>query len=338
MSKKTPWLHLLWLLAPLLVWWVVRDIRLADMLQSLGRLSGAQILILATLNTAIFMLVSGRWWLLLRAQGRSVPYFSVLGYRLVAFGISYFTVGPQIGGEPAQVYYLQSRHAIPASIALASVSLDKILELLANFAFLLVGIFAALGSGLLADLAPVQAVAWMAGPFILLLAYTIAVWRGKTPLASLASLLSRLSPSWGGMRRLAQAVAAAEEQIGLFCQQKPLAVLAASLLSALIWGMMALEYWLALSFLGIPVSWLQAVAVLTAASVAFLFPLPGGLGALEASQVLAMEALGFASALGLSISLIIRGRDILLGGLGILWGGVLARRQPRARQPIQVTD
>jgi len=51
-----------------------------------------------------------------------------------------------------------------------------------------------------------------------------------------------------------------------------------------------------------------------------------------------MEALGFASALGLSISLIIRGRDILLGGLGILWGGVLARRQPRVRQPIQVTD
>jgi uncharacterized membrane protein YbhN (UPF0104 family) len=218
---------------------------------------------------------------------------------------------------------------------LASVSLDKILELLANFAFLLVGIFAALGSGLLADLAPVQVVAWMAGPFILLLAYTLAVWRGKTPLAS---LLGRLSPGWGRLMRLAQAIAAAEEQIGFFCQQKPRVVLAASLISALTWAMMALEYWLALSFLGIQVSLPQAVAVLTAASVAFLFPLPGGLGALEASQVLAMQALGFTPALGLSISLLIRGRDILLGGLGVVWGGVLARRQPRARQPIQVTD
>jgi uncharacterized membrane protein YbhN (UPF0104 family) len=102
--------------------------------------------------------------------------------------------------------------------------------------------------------------------------------------------------------------------------------------------MMALEYWLALSFLGIPVSLLQAVAVLTAASVAFLFPLPGGLGALEASQVLAMEALGLPSALGLSISLLIRGRDILLGGLGVLLGGVLARRQSRASLPVQVID
>ena len=334
-SKKISWFYLLWLLAPLLVWWAVRDIRLADMLQSLGRLSGEQILFLLVLNTAIFMLVSGRWWLLLRAQGYAVPYLSVVGYRLVAFGISYFTVGPQIGGEPAQVYYLQSRHAIPAPSALASVSLDKILELLANFAFLLVGILAALGSGLLVDMAPVQVLAWMVGPFILLLAYTIAVWRGKTPLASLASRLSR---DRRGLVRLARATAAAEEQIGFFCQQKPLAVLAASMISALTWALMVLEYWLALSFLGIPVSLPQAVAVLTAASVAFLFPLPGGLGALEASQVLAMQALGFASALGLSISLIIRGRDILLGGFGILWGGVLARRQPRIRLPVQVTD
>jgi uncharacterized membrane protein YbhN (UPF0104 family) len=101
---------------------------------------------------------------------------------------------------------------------------------------------------------------------------------------------------------------------------------------------MVLEYWLALNFLGIPASLPQAVAVLTAASVAFLFPLPGGLGALEASQVLAMQALGFTSAAGLSVSLVIRVRDIFLGVLGILWGAVLARRQSRAGLPVQATD
>lgn len=337
MSKKFSWLYLLWFLAPWLVWWSARDIRLPDLLQSLSRLSGGQIIILAALNAGILLLVSGRWWLLLRMLGYAIPFFSVAGYRLVAFGISYFTVGPQLGGEPAQVFYLQNRHAIPTSKALASVSLDKILELLANFAFLLVGILAALSTGLLAELAPVQAMAWMAGPFLLLLAYTIAVWRGKTPLASLLSRLFRRARS-PRLARLIQVVSAAEEQIGQLCRYKPLVVLAASSLSALIWGMMALEYWLALSFLGISVSLPQAVAAWTAASVAFLFPLPGGLGALEASQVLAMEALGFTSALGLSISLIIRGRDILIGGLGILWGAVLARRQPQAGVPIQVIE
>ncbi len=335
MAKKIPWLFLLWLLIPLLIWWAVRDIRLADMLQALRRLSGVQILILAALNAGIFLLISGRWWFILRTQGYEIPYLSVVGYRLVGFGISYFTLGPQIGGEPAQVYYLQSRHNIPTTRALASVSLDKILELLANFTFLLVGIFAALGSGLLAHLAPVQVVAWMAAPFVLLLAYTIAVWRGKTPLAS---LLGRLPQGYARVARLSRAVASAEGQIGLFCRQNPSAVLVASLLSALIWVGMTLEYWLALGFLGIQVDLLQGVAALSAVQVAFFFPLPGGLGALEASQVLVMEALGFTSALGLSVSLLIRGRDIILGGLGILWGGVLARRHAQASLPTQAID
>lgn len=333
--KKHPWLQLLWLLVPVLVIWSVRDAPLADILRALSSLSVAKILLLAALNTIILLLVSGRWWLILRAQGHTIRYLSVAAYRLVAFGISYFTPGPQFGGEPAQVYYMRNRHGISTSSALASVSLDKILELLANFGFLLVGIFAALGSGLLAELAPIQAVAWMAGPFILLLTYTLAIWKGKSPLAS---LLTRLPQRRGAILRLTRATALAEEQISQFCQRKPLVVLGASVLSILIWGVMTLEYWLALRFLGIQVDLLQAVAALTAARIAFLFPLPGGLGALEASQILAMEALGLNPALGLSISLLIRGRDITLGGLGILLGGIMTRRRARVVVPNQATE
>ncbi len=333
--KKHPWLQLLWLLVPVLVIWSVRDAPLADILRALSSLSVAKILLLAALNTIILLLVSGRWWLILRAQGHTIRYLSVAAYRLVAFGISYFTPGPQFGGEPAQVYYIRNRHGISTSSALASVSLDKILELLANFGFLLVGIFAALGSGLLVELAPIQAVAWMAGPFILLLAYTLAIWKGKSPLAS---LLTRLPQRRGAILRLTRATALAEEQISQFCQRKPLVVLGASVLSILIWGVMTLEYWLALRFLGIQVDLLQAVAALTAARIAFLFPLPGGLGALEASQILAMEALGLNPALGLSISLLIRGRDITLGGLGILLGGIMTRRRARVVVPNQATE
>lgn len=333
--KKHPWLQLLWLLVPVLVIWSVRDAPLADILRALSSLSVAKILLLAALNTIILLLVSGRWWLILRAQGHTIRYLSVAAYRLVAFGISYFTPGPQFGGEPAQVYYMRNRHGISTSSALASVSLDKILELLANFGFLLVGIFAALGSGLLVELAPIQAVAWMAGPFILLLTYTLAIWKGKSPLAS---LLTRLPQRRAAILRLTRATALAEEQISQFCQRKPLVVLGASVLSILIWGVMTLEYWLALRFLGIQVDLLQAVAALTAARIAFLFPLPGGLGALEASQILAMEALGLNPALGLSISLLIRGRDITLGGLGILLGGIMTRRRARVVVPNQATE
>jgi hypothetical protein len=45
-------------------------------------------------------------------------------------------------------------------------------------------------------------------------------------------------------------------------------------------------------------------------------------GALEASQVLALGALGINPSTGISLSLLIRARDIALGGLGLWWGGI----------------
>jgi uncharacterized membrane protein YbhN (UPF0104 family) len=99
-------------------------------------------------------------------------------------------------------------------------------------------------------------------------------------------------------------------------------LLAALLVSLVSWGTLIGEYWLALYVLGASLTPGQLVTALIAARIAILFPLPGGLGALEASQVLAMEVLGLDPALGLSLSLLIRSRDVLLGVLGLWWGGL----------------
>jgi len=75
-----------------------------------------------------------------------------------------------------------------------------------------------------------------------------------------------------------------------------------------------------LSFLGINLTPLQTIGLLTAARIAILLPLPGGLGTLEASQVLALGAMGENTGVGLSISLLIRVRDVMLGLSGLWWG------------------
>jgi len=46
--------------------------------------------------------------------------------------------------------------------------------------------------------------------------------------------------------------------------------------------------------------------------------LPGGLGALEASQVFTLGKFGFTAATALSLTLLMRGRDIFIGGLGLI--------------------
>jgi uncharacterized protein (TIRG00374 family) len=127
------------------------------------------------------------------------------------------------------------------------------------------------------------------------------------------------------VRRIKQAATSAETQAKLFCQKKPLALLQAMLLSLLIWAALVAEYWLALNFLGAELDLPQTIGVMTLARLAFLSPTPAGLGTLEASLVLAMEALGFSPALGISISLLIRARDIIFAGLGLLIGLYLYR-------------
>ena len=64
----------------------------------------------------------------------------MIGVRISVFGISYFTIGPQVGGEPLQVIYLQRKYGLTYTRATSTVVMDKLLELLANFILLVFGL------------------------------------------------------------------------------------------------------------------------------------------------------------------------------------------------------
>jgi len=81
---------------------------------------------------------------------------------------------------------------------------------------------------------------------------------------------------------------------------------------------MVTEFALIINFLGIELPFWQTVAAWTAGWLALLAPLPGGLGALEASEVFALGAFGVSAALALGVALVMRGRDIFIGGAGLL--------------------
>ena len=98
-----------WGIALALLAWVLIRVPFGDALTALARLTLAQIGGLILLNGLIFLTFSGRWWLILRAQGHTIPYLRLSAYRLAAFGVTYFTPGPQFGGEPLQVYLVQRR-------------------------------------------------------------------------------------------------------------------------------------------------------------------------------------------------------------------------------------
>lgn len=310
----------IWPLVILLLWWVLRSVSLGDLWQVLKHLTGLQILALLALNVLIAFAFGWRWWLILRALGFSLSYPLLSSYQLVCSSISYFTPGPHFGGEPLQVLLLNRRHAVPGPLATASVALDKLLEVLVNFSFLVVGVVitlqARIAPGALSEGGVAVALALLAVPLVIL----GLLYAGKHPISGLVSLLpSRLRPPG----RLLIVVAETESHAIRACREHPGLIAAAVGGSVVVWAAMFVEFWLSTLFLGLSLDWLQLVCIVTVARVSLLLPTPGGLGTLEAGQIIVMQWLGFDPAVGLALSLIIRARDVLFGIIGLMWGAWL---------------
>ena len=274
-------------------------------------------------NTAF--LATLRWWTIVRADYKQVPFFPLLGVRVSVFGVSYFTIGPQVGGEPLQILALQRRYGLTYTHATATVLMDKILEFLVDFLMLATGLTAILRVGVLAE-SRLQ----FSGD-LLLLAFLV-LW----PPVHLILLYNRHYPLSGLVRRLpfikkdskpVRFLRVAEQLAGRFCQLHPSRLLAAIGFSILAGAGMLLDYALMTAFLGIHLSFWKMTAGWMMGWISLVMPLPGGLGALEASQVFTLGRFGFSAAAALSLTLFMRGRDMLIGVLGLLLAGTGWKRR-----------
>jgi uncharacterized protein (TIRG00374 family) len=248
-----------------------------------------------------------------------VPFLPLVGYRLSVFGLSYFTPGPQVGGEPLQVIYLQKNHGLSFARATSAVIMDKLLEFLINFILIGVGVWAIIRVGLVAEnghrlnLSLIALAALLLWPIV----HIILLYNGIMPISRLLVRLPFIQKDHGGVRL----IIVSERMASVFCRKHVRAMFLAVGVSLVSMLGIVLEYYLMVNFLGIDINALQIFAALTAMQAAFLMPLPGGLGALEASQVFALGAYGQPASAAISLTLLMRARDILNGGIGLLLAG-----------------
>lgn len=334
--KHFPWRAfsqlLVWLLVLLLFWWLLRTVTFTDLLPIFQRLTLGNIAILALANLIVLITLCGRWWLFLDGAGYPLPFWRLLGYRVAAFAVSYFTPGPHIGGEPLQVYLVSKRHGVPPAVAIATVTLDKVLELVINFLVLGAGLVFLLQQPQLATLlSPATlylAFALSLLPIVLLLALFVsrhALVRWVTqPQQSTSEGMSFLAKR---LHRWLHIIEQSELRILALWQSNPRLFLIACGISILSWGALIGEFWYMTAVLGLALSFQEALTLLLAMRVAILLPMPAGLGAVEAGLTLVTTALGLPPATGLGLSLLIRLRDVSLGLIGLwLAGGAVWRR------------
>jgi len=299
-----------------LIYFALRNAPFAEIWNAVHQLQPWQIASLIAINVCIYLLVTLRWWIIVRASNRNISFFPLVLVRVAVFGISYFTLGPQVGGEPLQVLYLQRKYGMTYTRATSTVIMDKLLEFLANFFLLVIGLTAILEAGILSTNAsrPLVSLTPMAAILLWPFIHIALMVRGIYPMAAaLRRIFSRFgNPKW--MRF----IIASEQMAGRFCRRNPRALWSAAGASLAAGAGMVTEYTLITSFLGINLHSWQTIAAWTTSWLAFLVPLPGGLGSLEASQVFTLGAFGISAALAIGVTLLIRARDLLIGGFGLL--------------------
>ena len=280
------------------------------------------------------LLFSGLWhlartlaWSWCFPQPRRVSFLRLARVRLAAEAFSYLTLRG-IAGEPLKVVLLNDR--VDPREATAAVALERLAYMIGTT------VIAGAGSLIAILVLPLsrlwfrvfRAFAITAG-LLTLLAIVIISGRGTY----VQALFQRFDRWWGTSiagGRVSRFISAVERQMLDLVRGNPrrLAMLMLATLTA--YACMALEAWVILRASGTPVSAVGALTIETfsrVASFASAF-IPANLGALEASSLAAVAAIGLAGG-GAALALARRLR-------GLFWAGIGLAIYPRGTQRLSV--
>ena len=273
-------------------------------------------------NLLVIILLVGRWLVLTRAMTLPCRFLQLLRVRQAGQVISFVTPGPQFGGEPLQIYWLWRRYSVPGHAAFLAVGLDRFYELWINFAVLLLAVLALLTSR------SIVFVDWQIIAFVLvglILLTGLLGWFFLQKPLRIRNWIKRLASRWKNhdrLRNLDTHVSQLTESLQQVFTRQRQALGVALGLSLLAWAGMIAEFWLLLSFVDVPLDLTTFVFLFTVVRLAFLLPLPGGVGSVEAGLFWAFQALALPlpAAAGLIVLMRLRDVVILVAGAAILPG------------------
>jgi len=264
-------------------------------------------------------------WRALIARWRESRQGTLLWIACIREAINRLLPVANIGGELVGIRLLAER-GVEGVAAAASVTMEVVLTIVSQYAFVALGVVCLL----------------RLTNTVRLVDDVLIGLAASLPLVVLLVVLLRYGSVFGRMERLAVRLLG-EEKLSFLAGQsaaldaaiRELCTDPMRLLTALAWqvtGMVAgsLETWFALRWLGHPVPFGAAIALesLTLTVRSFVFLVPAGLGVQEASLVGFGALLGISGEIALALSLAKRMREILFGAPALLsWYWVEGRRE-----------
>src|SRR6056297_472508 len=325
---------LTWLVSLVLVLWIGKNLPLATILDSVAGLSLKQWILWSVLNLMIILVYVQRWRCLCVAAGVKITFIHLFLLRQAGQLISLITPGPQFGGEPFQIYWLWKKFSIPGALAILAIALDRFFELWINFAVLLLGL-------VILMLTPALGLTdWSVLVMALVVIILVLSWSGWLLIShqeKISGWIKKLARRWQHNPRMAH-IDSHWDDLGarlrsLIRVNKP-SLLLALFLSLLGWAGMLVEVWLLLNFFAIESDFTTLVLLMVAMRLAFLLPLPGGIGTLEVAIFWAFTGLGLSLTGAAAIIAMMRLRDIVVLLVGLFALGRIHQAGPAEVIPV----
>lgn len=266
------------LLAGALLWWVLHDVRWADLEAEIRAANPALIVLAIGVATATFPLRVIRWRLLLRAEDDSALPFAPL-WHAVAIGFMANNILPFRIGELMRTWAASRLTRARFSASLSSVAVERVFDALTVISMLALGLLlAGLPQGVELYGTPVTRLATLSGVLVVV-AFLGAIAVVSFPAA--AERLIRRLPSEPLANRLVSLVEGVRHGLGVL--RSPSRVSAVIAWSVVIWLVNALSFWIMIWAFHLPVGFagvllMQGVLVLGVAAPTT----PGYVGVFEA--------------------------------------------------------
>jgi putative membrane protein len=292
--------------------WLVSAASLTAVVQSLLRIGWGALAVVAV--RAVMIVTNGAAWSRLLRQLTTVPTRVFLLARWIREAVDVLLPVAYVGGGLIGARIL-TFWRMPSAIAVASAAADLFLQIVAQ------ALFAAFGATLLMRLIGTRnvlpdAIVGIAAAVIAIGGFYIVQRHGG------ARVLDRLFAllSWRVASRAQAAEPGFQRAVDAIWNGRQFDIVIALLVHALAWTFGTFEVWFALRFMEWPVTFEQAIILESlGASISIAgFLIPGSLGVQEAGYVLIGQLLGLPIQFSLSLSLVKRIPDLLLGLPGLL--------------------
>ncbi len=280
-----------------LVFW---KIGLTKIITILSLISPLQFLLaLCVMLLAIFVSVL-KWQIILKAQGYNINFIKLFFIKLVGYSVGYIIPSANLGGEPVRVIILKKESDIPLTKNIASVIVDKSLELTVGFLFLLLAVFLLLISYTLSR--NTIAILLFAVGFFLIMLYLFytKTLSNKGFFSSIIKFfrIDRIIY----IQNIKKDIEKTEEQVSRFFKKQKKAFLITTIISLVMQIIFIINFKIILSFLGYDITIIQAILIFSLSSFAYIFTL-----------------LGMGAETGVAFSLIIRCLNIVIVSIGMIF-------------------